>query len=53
MGNIIGASILGGTITLLLVLAIPIAISVLIIKKMIDYAAKKFAEEFSKRNIRF
>jgi len=53
MNGLIGGSILTGLFTLLVILAIPIAISIFIIKKLIDYAAKKFAEEFSKKNIRF
>lgn len=47
-----GGSILGIIIGVLAILAIPVVISIFIIKAIIDYAAKKFAEEFSKRNIR-
>lgn len=38
-----------GLIALLLIIGVPIAIWIFAIKKIIDYAAKKFAEEFEKR----
>lgn len=37
-----------GLIVILLIAIIPIAIWTFIIRKIIDYAAKKFAEEFDK-----
>ena len=38
-----------GLIALLLIIGVPIAIWIFAIKKIIDYAAKKFAEEFDKK----